>query len=176
MVGNGSFGGNRARVALSTALMVTRLIHVQKLIATPVFLFFKTTMSTKKNKPPALVLQQENVKESEGPETQTSNSNIQSLKDMDKLSNLKPPVSPLTKKWFRKQFGIRKGMAQLEDGSEPQTITTTSFQKSRRRSSSLPDLAAMLDAASLKRHASLRTRSPGPLRMATARKEPILTK
>lgn len=133
-------------------------------------------MSTKKNKPPTLVLQQENLKESEGSETQTSNSNIQSLKDMDKLSNLKPPVSPLTKKWFRKQFGIRKGVAQLQDGSEPQTISTTSFQKSRRRSSSLPDLAAMLDAASLKRHASLRTRSPGPMRMAAARKEPILTK
>ena len=133
-------------------------------------------MSTKKNKPPTVVLQQENLKESEGSETQTSNSNIQSLKDMDKLSNLKPPVSPLTKKWFRKQFGIRKGVAQLQDGSEPQTISTTSFQKSRRRSSSLPDLAAMLDAASLKRHASLRTRSPGPMRMAAARKEPILTK
>ncbi|KAL9951669.1 hypothetical protein ACROYT_G044387 [Oculina patagonica] len=141
------------------------------------FIHSKTTMSTtKKNKPPTLVLQQENVKKSDELEAQKSNSNIQSLKDMDKLSNLKPPVSPLTKKWFRKQFGIRKGMAQLEDGSAPQTINTTSFQKSRRRSSSLPDLAAMLDAASLKRHASLRTRSPGPLRMATARKEPILTK
>ena len=130
-------------------------------------------MSATKNKPPPLVLQQEDVKKNEGSETQTSNSNIQSLKDMDKLSNLKPPISPLTKKWFRKQFGIRKG---IEDGSQPQTINTASFQKSRRRSSSLPDLAAMLDAASLKRHASLRTRSPGPLRMATARNEPILTK
>lgn len=135
-------------------------------------------MSSKKNKPPRLLLQQENIKKSEEQETQTSSdANVQSaIKDMDKLGNLKPPISPLTKKWFRKQFGIRKGIAQLDSGSEPQTISTASFQKSRRRSSSLPDLAAMLDAASLKRHASLRTRSPGPLRMPASRKEPILSK
>ena len=135
-------------------------------------------MSAKKNKPPQLPLRQEDgINKSEERETQTSiNADVQSIKDMDKLGNLKPPVSPLTKKWFRKQFGIRKGMGPLDSGSEPQTISTASFQKSRRRSSSLPDLAAMLDAASLKRHASLRTRSPGPLRMPAPRKEPILSK
>lgn len=134
-------------------------------------------MSSKKNKPPQLLLRQEDINKNKEPETQTSNKvDVRSIKDMDKLGNLKPPVSPLTKKWFRKQFGIRKSMAQLDDGSETQTISTTSFQKSRRRSSSLPDLAAMLDAASLKRHASLRARSPGPLRMPAPRKEPLLTK
>lgn len=133
-------------------------------------------MSSKKKKPPQLQLRQEDTDKSES-ETQTSsNVELQSIKDMDKLGNLKPPMSPLTKKWFRKQFGIRRGMAQLDGGSEPQTISTAPLQKSRRRSSSLPDLAAMLDAASLKRHSSLRTRSPGPLRMPGPRKEPILSK
>lgn len=133
-------------------------------------------MSSKKDKLPQLLLRQEDINKSES-ETQTrSNADVQSIKDMVKLGNLKPPISPLTKKWFRKQFGIRKGMAQLDNVSEPQTISTASLQKSRRRSSSLPDLAAMLDAASLKRHASLRTRSPGPLRMPAPRKEPILSK
>ena len=127
-------------------------------------------MSSKKNKPPQLLT-------IEKPETRpNNNADVQSIKDMDKLGNLKPPISPLTKKWFRKQFGIRKSMAHLDGGSEPQAISTASLQKSRRRSSSLPDLAAMLDAASLKRHASLRTRSPGPVRMPTPRKEPILSK
>lgn len=133
-------------------------------------------MSSKKKKPPQLQLRQEDTNKSES-ETQTSsNVEVQSIKDMDKLGNLKPPMSPLTKKWFRKQFGIRRGMAQLDGGSEPQTISTAPLQKSRRRSSSLPDLAAMLDAASLKRHSSLRTRSPGPLRMPAPRKETILSK
>lgn len=133
-------------------------------------------MSSKKDKLPQLLLRQEDINKSES-ETQTrSNEDVQSIKDMDKLGNLKPPISPLTKKWFRKQFGIRKGMAQLDNVSEPQTISTASLQKSRRRSSSLPDLAAMLDAASLKRHASLRTRSPGPLKMPAPRKKPILSK
>lgn len=133
-------------------------------------------MSSKKDKLPQLLLRREDINKSES-ETQTrSNADVQSIKDMDKLGNLKPPISPLTKKWFRKQFGIRKGMAQLDNVSEPQTISTASLQKSRRRSSSLPDLAAMLDAASLKRHASLRTRSPGPLRMPAPRKKPILSK
>ena len=134
-------------------------------------------MSTKKNKPAKLVLPQEDVINEETPENQTSNSNVQSLKDMDKLSHIKPPLSPLTKKWFRKQFGIRKDIAaQLEGGGKPQTLSTASFQKGRRRSSSLPDLAAMLDAASLKRHGSFITRSPGPTRVATERKEAILSK
>lgn len=133
-------------------------------------------MSSKKDKLPQLLLRREDINKSES-ETQTrSNADVQSIKDMDKLGNLKPPISPLTKKWFRKQFGIRKGMAQLDNVSEPQTISTASLQKSRRRSSSLPDLAAMLDAASLKRHASLRTRSPGPLKMPAPRKKPILSK
>lgn len=133
-------------------------------------------MSSKKDKLPQLLLRQEDINKSES-ETQTrSNADVQSIKDMDKLGNLKPPISPLTKKWFRKQFGIRKGIAQLDNVSEPQTISTASLQKSRRRSSSLPDLAAMLDAASLKRHASLRTRSPGPLKMPAPRKKPILSK
>ena len=133
-------------------------------------------MSSKKDKPPQLLLRQGDTNKNESETQARSNADVQSIKDMDKLGNLKPPVSPLTKKWFRKQFGIRKGMAQLDSGSEPQTISTPSLQKSRRRSSSLPDLAAMLDAASLKRHASLRTRSPGPLRMPAPRKEPILSK
>lgn len=133
-------------------------------------------MSSKKDKLPQLLLRREDINKSES-ETQTrSNADVQSIKDMDKLGNLKPPISPLTKKWFRKQFGIRKGMAQLDNVSEPLTISTASLQKSRRRSSSLPDLAAMLDAASLKRHASLRTRSPGPLKMPAPRKKPILSK
>lgn len=135
-------------------------------------------MSSKKNKPPQLLLRQDDInkRESETEKSHNADVNVQSIKDMDKLGNLKPPISPLTKKWFRKQFGIRKGITQLDGGSEPQTISTTPLQKSRRRSSSLPDLAAMLDAASLKRHASLRTRSPGPLRMPALRKEPILSK
>lgn len=133
-------------------------------------------MSSKKDKLPQLLLRQEDINKSESEKQTRSNADVQSIKDMDKLGNLKPPISPLTKKWFRKQFGIRKGMAQLDNVSEPQTISTASLQKSRRRSSSLPDLAAMLDAASLKRHASLRTRSPGPLKMPAPRKKPILSK
>ena len=134
-------------------------------------------MTTKKNKPAKLVLQQEDINANvETPESQTSNANVQTVKDMDKLGSLKPPLSPLTKKWFRKQFGIRREFTQLEGGAKPQTTSNESFRKSRRRSSSLPDLAAMLEAANLKRHNSFNTRSPGPVRMATARKEPILSK
>lgn len=134
-------------------------------------------METKKNRPPNLSLKPEREgKRNENTGLADCNANIQSLKEMDKLGSLKVPISPLSKRWFRKQFGIRKDGSQLQDGSKPQTpINTTTFQKSRRRSSSLPDLAAMLDAASLKRHASLKTRSPGPTRVMPLRKEPILT-
>ena len=139
-------------------------------------------MTSKKNKPPKLNLPPEDIdiKSEEMSHNQTKNANVQSVKDMDKLGNLKPPLSPLTKKWFRKQFGIRKDIAHLQDGAKPQTVGNASFQKGRRRSSSLPDLAAMLDAASIKdirRHNPLIARSrPGSVRMAAARKEPILSK
>lgn len=136
-------------------------------------------METKKNRPPNLSLKPEkDGKKDESSGSPDCNANIQSLKEMDKLGNLKVPVSPLSKRWFRKQFGIRKDGARLQDdGAKLQApINNATFQKSRRRSSSLPDLAAMLDAASLKRHASLRTQSPGPTRMVPFRKEPILTK
>jgi len=114
----------------------------------------QTTMTTKKNKPPQLVLQQEDEnKNVEILENQTSNPNVEKNGN---LSNLKPPLSPLTKKWFRKQFGIRKNITQLEAQAKPQTLSPASFQKSRRRSSSLPDLASMLEAATLKRHDSFK--------------------
>lgn len=133
-------------------------------------------MSAKKNKPPKLDLQSEDLKRDEMAEKPTNNSNVSSVKDMDKLGNLKPPLSPLTKKWFRKQFGIRKDIKQLEVGGNVKSLDTTSFQNSHRRSSSLPDLASMLDAASLKKHGSFISRTrPGSVRLGTTGKEPILS-
>lgn len=133
-------------------------------------------MSAKKNKPPKLDLQSEDLKRDEMAEKPTNNSNVPSVKDMDKLGNLKPPLSPLTKKWFRKQFGIRKDIKQLEVGGNVKNLGTTSFQNSHRRSSSLPDLASMLDAASLKKHGSFISRTrPGSVRLGATGKEPILS-
>lgn len=118
-------------------------------------------MTTKKNKPPQLDLQKEEFNNNvETSENKTSHTNVKPLKDMDKLANLKPPLSPLTKKWFRKQFGIRKDVVQLEGGEQPQTIANAAFQKSRRRSSSLPDLAAMLEAANQRKDNSLNLLTP----------------
>lgn len=50
---------------------------------------------------------------------------------------------PLTKKWFRKQFGIRKE----KDDKKPEQDIVHSLRMTTRRSSSLPDLASMLEAA-----------------------------
>ena len=58
-------------------------------------------------------------------------------------------AGPLTKKWFRKQFGIR----QQKDHSKKDDTRQAVFHElpmTRRRSSSLPDLASMLEAANLK--------------------------
>ena len=137
---------------------------------------FKIKMSAKKNKPPKLDLQSEDLKRDEMAEKQKNNSNVPSVKDVDKLGNLKPPLSPLTKKWFRKQFGIRKDIKQLEVGGNVKSLGTTSFQNNHRRSSSLPDLASMLDAASLKKHGSFISRTrPGSVRLGATGKEPILS-
>lgn len=128
-------------------------------------------MSGKKDKPPKLDLQSEDLKRDEMAEKQTNNSNVLSVKDMDK-----PPLSPLTKKWFRKQFGIRKDIKQLEVGGNVKSLGTSSFQNSHRRSSSLPDLASMLDAASLKKHGSIISRTrPRSVRLGATGKEPILS-
>ena len=113
---------------------------------------------------PQLSFHQEDInKNMEACEEQTSSTNEQA----DKLGNLKPPLdlNPLNKKWFRKQFGVRKDKTQLEGGAKQQVMSTAPFQKSRRRSSSLPDLSAMLDAANFKRHGSFISGSPGPARM-----------
>lgn len=128
-------------------------------------------MSGKKDKPPKLDLQSEDLKRDEMAEKQTNNSNVLSVKDMDK-----PPLSPLTKKWFRKQFGIRKDIKQLEVGGNVKSLGTSSFQNSHRRSSSLPDLASMLDAASLEKHGSIISRTrPRSVRLGATGKEPILS-
>lgn len=128
-------------------------------------------MSGKKDKPPKLDLQSEDLKRDKMAEKQTNNSNVLSVKDMDK-----PPLSPLTKKWFRKQFGIRKDIKQLEVGGNVKSLGTPSFQNSHRRSSSLPDLASMLDAAGLKKHGSIISRTrPRSVRLGTTGKEPILS-
>lgn len=97
-------------------------------------------------------------------EDQTNNDKLQFVKDKDELGS---PKSPNTKKWFLKEFGVRKGTAKLEGGTKPQPLKTAPFQGSRRRSSSLPDLTAMLDAASLMRYGSFITASPGPARLAS---------
>ena len=80
-------------------------------------------METKKNRPPNLSLKPEkDGKTDESSGSPDCNANIQSLKEMDKLGNLKVPVSPLSKRWFRKQFGIRKDGARLQDdGAKLQT-------------------------------------------------------
>ena len=97
-------------------------------------------------------------------EDQTSNQKLQFAKDKDELGN---PKSLHTKKWFLKEFGVRKGTAKLEGGTKPQPLKIAPFQGSRRRSSSLPDLTAMLDAASLERYGSFITCYPGPARLAS---------
>ena len=98
-------------------------------------------------------------------EDRTSNRKLQfSAKDTDELAS---PNSPNTKRWFLKEFGVRKGTAQLEDGTKPQAFKTAPLQGRRRRSSSLPDLSAMLDAASQVRYGSFITVSPGTARLAS---------
>ena len=56
------------------------------------------------------------------------------------------------------------------------SLGTSSFQNSHRRSSSLPDLASMLDAASLEKHGSIISRTrPRSVRLGATGKEPILS-
>lgn len=134
-------------------------------------------MTEEQNKLTQLVLQSDEAsKEVDESVNQTGQSYVKSGEaESEKVGYLKPPPSPLTKKWFRKQFGIRRDKTQLDDRAKPLTIS--SFQKGRRRSSSLPDLASMLEAAaSLKRHHSFNTRSSCPLKMPTARNESVLWK
>lgn len=113
--------------------------------------------------PQLFLLQGDTNNNAELSENQANNVKVQSKNDMDKLSNLKPNI---TKKWFRKQFDIRKDKAQLEGGERLQVLNVPAFRRERRRSSSLPDLSAMLDAANLRRHGSFISFSPGPARMA----------
>ena len=121
-------------------------------------------MATETIKLPHLLLPQEDTNNTaELSENQANKVKVQCKKDMDKLGNLKPN---LTKKWFRKQFGIRKDKVQFEGGERPQALDVPAFRRERRRSSSLPDLSAMLDAANLRSHGSFLSFSPGPARMA----------
>lgn len=100
----------------------------------------------------------------ETPESNSSNSKVQFAKETDrKMDSI---ISPLTKKWFREQFGLRKDKGQLADWEKPQALNTAAI-RGRRRSSSLPDLSAMLDAASRTKHGILASFSLGPARMAS---------
>lgn len=95
---------------------------------------------------------------------QVRDRSLKSRKDSDSDgSSIKPflTINPLTKKWFRKQFGIRRNVSQLDDSGI--SLTSDNIEKCRRRSSSLPDLAAMLEAAAnLQRHHSFTAGSSHP--------------
>lgn len=67
-------------------------------------------MLLKKDKLFQLLLWQEDINKSEFEKQIRSNVDVQFIKDMDKFGNLKLFISFLIKKWFRKQFGICKGM------------------------------------------------------------------
>ena len=97
-------------------------------------------------------------------EGKSSNSKVQFAKETER--NMNSIMSPLTKKWFREQFGLRKDERPLADCDKPQAFDTAAI-RCRRRSSSLPDLSAMLDAASRKKHGTLPSSSLGPARMAS---------
>lgn len=66
--------------------------------------------------------------------------------DSKALSQSPRAAGPLTKRWFREQFGLRKGC------KNPKIIEPSEERPKRqaglRRTSSLPDLASLLDAAS----------------------------
>ena len=68
----------------------------------------------------------------------------------DKLAPLKAPDSPgpLSKRWFRKQFGISRKKSR--DDSMVQLTFNNNSARGHRRTSSLPDLASMLEAATSK--------------------------
>lgn len=77
-------------------------------------------------------------------------------------------AGPLTKRWFREQFGLRKGNMKNPKIIEP-SDERPKRQPGLRRTSSLPDLASLLDAAStvkdvkvstLCRHRSMRENRP----------------
>lgn len=102
-------------------------------------------------------------------ENPTNHENMRYAQDLDKLGELKTPPRP--KKWFQKQFGFRKKAMQMDFVVSPQRTNTTSL----RRSSSLPDLASMLDAASLEKHGVCVTWTPGPLKTAKSRKRSRMT-
>ena len=142
-----------------------------------VFVFTsKTIMAMKPTKPPNLVLRKADANEDQTMQPRINEDSLQEVKEGNKLESLKPPSSPLSKRWFRKQFGIRRSKAQFDDNAQPQTLSSSSFPKNRRRSSSLPDLAEMLDAASkLSRHSSFNSRSSVPVR-TSEEKESIVAK
>lgn len=96
-------------------------------------------------------------------ESKSSNSKVQFAKETER--NMNSIMSPLTKKWFREQFGLSKDKRPLADSEKPQASDTASIRC--RRSSSLPDLSAMLDAASRKKHGTLPSFPRGPTRMAS---------
>ena len=130
------------------------------------FLFFllKTTMTAKQIEPAHQLVSQIDSKniEIETSFNQPKDRSLKSRMDSDSRSS-KPSltISPLTKKWFRKQFGIRRSVSHLDDSGI--SLTSDNIEKCRRRSSSLPDLAAMLEAAAnLKRHHSFTARSSHP--------------
>lgn len=96
-------------------------------------------------------------------ESKSSNSKVQIAKETER--NMNSIMSPLTKKWFREQFGLGKDKQPLADCEKPQALDTAAIRC--RRSSSLPDLSAMLDAASRKKHGPLPSSPHGPARMAS---------
>lgn len=97
-------------------------------------------------------------------ESKSSNSKVQFAKETER--NMNSIMSPLTKKWFREQFGLGKDKQPLADCEKPQALDTAAIRL-RRRSSSLPDLSAMLDAASRKKHGTLPSFPRGPARVAS---------
>ena len=96
-------------------------------------------------------------------ESKSNNSKVQFAKETER--NMNSIMSPLTKKWFREQFGLGKDKRPLADCEKPQDLDTAAIRS--RRSSSLPDLSAMLDAASRKKHGTLPSFPRGPTRMAS---------
>lgn len=128
---------------------------------------------TTKQEEPDNILREEVINKAEEfeimAESPTSHENMRCAKDLDKLGELKTPPRP--KKWFQKQFGFRKKAMQMDFVVSPQRTNTTSL----RRSSSLPDLASMLDAASLEKHGVSVTWTPGPLKTAKSRKRSRMT-
>jgi hypothetical protein len=108
------------------------------------------------------------------PSTRTASTDCTIHEEPSSTDDPNTPISqsprtagPLTKRWFREQFGLRKGGNKNPKIIEP-VGERPQRQKGLRRTSSLPDLASMLDAASLKspkvntlcRHRSMRESRP----------------